>query len=526
MLETLRIENLGAVDELSVDLEPGLTALTGETGVGKTLLVEALHLVLGGADRSVPVRDPGRTSRVQAVFASEGAEVVLARERSEKGRLRASLDGALTSAAALAERAGELCELHGQHEHQVLRTPGAARRLLDRAGHVDDGEVRQLRAALREQRDALERLGGDAQDRARRLALVAHECEEIDAADLAGPDEIDRLLEEGERLATVLAARDALRSAAEALDGDGDAPTAAGLLAGAVAALPRGLGPRRDELDGLLAQVREAAGALRRDLDEVAGDPERLDHLHERIALLQALVRKHGHDLADVLARRVTLGADLERLRDDEARSATLDAELAGTSKALVEAEGLLLERRRRAASALAADVTSRLAPLALPHARFEVDVDGPGGDQVGFRFAGSGAFEPAPLAEAASGGELSRVMLALTLATGAAAPCLVFDEVDAGVGGATARALAACLAELAETRQVLVVTHLATVAAAAANHLVVTRAATADGPASVAVVTGGDRAREVARLLAGDASDPVALAHAEALLAGDTADA
>jgi DNA repair protein RecN (Recombination protein N) len=159
-----------------------------------------------------------------------------------------------------------------------------------------------------------------------------------------------------------------------------------------------------------------------------------------------------------------------------------------------------------------------------LPHARFEVLVQGDAGEDVGFLFAGSGAFEPAPLADAASGGELSRVMLALTLATRAEVPCVVFDEVDAGVGGKTARSLAACLAELARDHQVIVVTHLATIAAAATHHLVVTRSATADGPAELRAVAGEDRIAEIARMLAGDAADPVALAHASALLDGQSA--
>jgi DNA repair protein RecN (Recombination protein N) len=524
MLETLRIANLGAVDELAVDFEGGLTALTGETGVGKTLLVEALHLVLGGADRGVPVRDPARASRVEAMFATGEGELLLTRERSSGGRLRALVDGALSSAPALAERAGTLCELHGQHEHQVLRSPGAARALLDRASGIDDTELRELRARRRELLEVRERLGGSVEDRARRLELVSHECDEIDAVDPEGPDEVERRLAEAAEVAAVLDSREALLGAAAALDSDGDDPSAAGLLAGALALLPRALERPRDQLTELLDQVRALGGELRGELEALEEDPERLSSLNDRIARLQALVRKHGHGLSDVLARRTSLGIELERLREDEVRSKGLDDDLSRLEGALARVEQRVLGERERAAAVLAVAVQGRLAPLALPHARFEVLVEGAAGEDVRFLFAGSAAFEPAPLADAASGGELSRVMLALTLATRAEVPCVVFDEVDAGVGGKTARSLATCLAELAEDHQVIVVTHLATIAAAAAHHLVVTRSASADGPADLRVVRGQERVAEIARMLAGDASDPVALAHATALLEGESA--
>jgi len=524
MLETLRIANLGAVDELVLDLEPGLTVLTGETGVGKTLLVEALHLVLGGGDRGAPVRDPALPSRVEAVFSTPDGELVLARERAASGRLRALVDGGLSSASILAERAESLCELHGQHEHQVLRAQGSARALLDRAGGIDDAAVRDLRSRRRDLEDTRARLGGSAQERARRLELVDHEIDEIDAVAPDGPDEVERRLEEATAVSAVLESKDALAGAAGALDGDGDEATASGLIAAALALIPRALGGTRDQLGSLLEQVRALSGELRHELEVLDDDPERLEALNERIARLQALVRKHGHVLADVLARRATLASEHQQLHEDEARSADLDAELAGVAASLADAEAEVRAARERAGRTLAESVQRRLPPLALPHATFEVHVEGDAGERVQFLFAGSGAFEPAPLADTASGGELSRVMLALTLATRGDAACVVFDEVDAGVGGKTARSLAACLEELAEDRQVIVVTHLATVAAVAAHHLVVARAATSDGPADVRAVRDRDRVEEIARMLAGDPADPLAIAHAEALLAGESA--
>ncbi|HEV3213525.1 MAG TPA: AAA family ATPase [Acidimicrobiales bacterium] len=520
MLETLRIVNLGAVDALDLDLEPGLTVLTGETGVGKTLLIEALHLVLGGNDRGVPVRVPSEPSRVEAVFSTvEGDELVLARERTSNGRLRALVDGGLSSAQVLSERAEPLCELHGQHEHQVLRAPGSARALLDRAFEIDDAEVRERRAQRRALEATRARLGGSEAERARRLELLQHEADEIDGVAPDGVDEVERLQAEAAAVSSILESKDALHGAARALDGDGDEASAAGLLVAALALVPRTLAAPRAQLTGLLEQARALSGELRHELEALEEDPERLDALNARIARLQALVRKHGAVLADVLARREALDAELVQLRADEARSKDLDDELARLARTLADAESAIRAERERAAVELGAAVTRRLPLLALPHARFEVLVEGDAGEQVQFLFAGTGAFEPAPLADTASGGELSRVMLALTLATRGDAGCVVFDEVDAGVGGKTARSLAACLAELAADRQVIVVTHLATVAAIAAHHLVVARAAGADGPAEVAVVRDSARVEEIARMLAGDPTDPVAIAHAEALL-------
>ena len=225
-----------------------------------------------------------------------------------------------------------------------------------------------------------------------------------------------------------------------------------------------------------------------------------------------------------MLERRSALEADLADLRDHDARAATIDGSLRDVDARLSLCEAALDADRRAAAARLGDAVRGQLTPLALPHARFDVAVAGPAGEKVRFLFSGTAAFEPAPLADAASGGELSRVLLALTLASDAGAPTMVFDEVDAGVGGATARALAACLAEVATHRQVVVVTHLATVAAVADHHFVVERSATPGGAASIRGLTGQDRVAEIARMLAGDPADPVALTHAEALLAGDHA--
>jgi len=526
MLQALRVQNFGAVDEVLVEPDEALTVLTGETGAGKTLLVEALHLVLGGRDRSLPVRDTDRPSRVEALFASDdGSEVVLGRELAPRGRLRATVDGATVAAQLLAERAEGLCQLQGQHEHLVLRQPDAARALLDRAGGIDDGEVRSLRARRADLLAQRGSLGGSAEERVRRIELASHEAAEIDAVSPSSPDEIDLLLDEVGQVAGILDAREAVARVVAALDADADSTSAASLLADALAELPSRLEATRSELAGLLDQTRSLAGALRRDLEQVEGDPDRLDALNDRLARLQGLVRRHGRTLEDVLARRAVLGAELDALRGAAEAAERLDADLIAVEASLAKAEADLAAARATAATALAAAVRAHLGPLALPHARFEVVVAGPAGERVGFLFAGTAAFEPAPLAEAASGGELSRVMLALTLASDAGAATMVFDEVDAGIGGATARALASCLSEAARHRQVIVVTHLATVAAVAARHLVVTRGDGPEAPASLREVVGADRVAEIARMLAGDPRDPTALAHAEALLAGDHAE-
>ena len=524
MLETLRVRNYGAVDEAVIEFEQGLTVLTGETGAGKTLLVEALHLVLGGADRRLPVRNPELPSLAEAVFSAGAGELVLARERSPQGRLRAVIDGATASAQALAAQASELCELHGQHEHQVLRRAGAPRVVLDRMGGIDDTTVQRLRAERRELLALRERLGGETAERGRRLEVAVHDRDEIDAIAPTGPSEIEELQAEATVLAELVEARDALLAAAGALDADGDEPSAAQLVGSALSALPRTLSAPRELLTSLLEQVRDVRGELLASLQRIEDDPERLALLDQRIGRLRDLVRKHGDSLAGVLERRETLDGEVARLRADEATAVALEGRLAGLDGALHDEEASLLAAREHAAAALTTRVQDRLGALELAHARFDVHVEGSAGEQVQFLFAGSGAFEPAPLADVASGGELSRVMLALTLASPSRAACLVFDEVDAGVGGSTARTLAACLAELAFDHQVIVVTHLASVAAAATHQVVVTRSETRGGPASIRQLDGEDRVEEIARMLAGDPSDPVAIAHATGLLAGDSA--
>jgi DNA repair protein RecN (Recombination protein N) len=524
MLETLRVRNYGAVDDAVIEFEPGLTVLTGETGAGKTLLVEALHLVLGGADRGLPARRKELPSLAEAVFSEAEGEVVLARERSAQGRLRAVLDGTTGSAQALSDRAVALCELHGQHEHQVLRRPGAARVLLDRTSGIDDDAVHRHRAQRRELLALRERLGGETADRARRLEIATHDRDEIDAVAPAGPEEIEELQAEATVLVDLVEARDALRSAAAALDADDDQPSAIQLVGSALSVLPRSLGTAREPLAALLEQIREVRGDLLASLQRIEDDPERLELLDQRIARLRDLVRKHGDTLASVLERRDSLDAEIGRLEADEATAVELEARLAALDQTLHAEEAALLDERLRAAKVLASSVQERLGALALAHARFEVRVEGSAGEQVQFLFAGSGAFEPAPLADVASGGELSRVMLALTLASPSRASCMVFDEVDAGVGGTTARTLAQCLAELAVDRQVIVVTHLASVAAVALHHVAVTRSDAPGGPASVRRLDGEDRVQEIARMLAGDPDDPVAIAHAIGLLSGDSA--
>jgi DNA repair protein RecN (Recombination protein N) len=517
MLSTLRVRNVGTFGDVTVELDDGLTVLTGETGAGKTLLVEALHLVLGGSDRSLPVRDATTSSLVEATFVDGTEEVVAARERSASGRLRALLDGTTTSAKALSERTETLCELHGQHEHQVLRRPGAARAFLDRSAGLDDVDVRQLRRDHRELLDLRERLGGSATERRRHLELLAHERDEIDAVAPTSPTELEELLEEAVELTALVDARDAITRAIESLDSDRDAASASAMLGVALAELPKELAARSEAAD-LLDRTRALASSLRRELDLVGEDPARLDALSDRISKLQGLIRKHGHSLDDVLVRRKALEAELAQLDADEQRSSEVDAELDGVAATLAKAEAHLRAARSGAGARLATDVRGRLGDLALDHATFDVAVDGTAGDEVTFLFAGSSGFEAAPLADAASGGELSRVMLALTLATRASAACTIFDEVDAGVGGATALALATCLRELATHSQVIVVTHLASVAAVADHQLVVTVAPDGNG-SRVEAVVGEARIRELARMLAGDPDHPDAVAHARALL-------
>ncbi|MBV8463602.1 MAG: DNA repair protein RecN [Acidimicrobiales bacterium] len=529
-LVELRVRDLGVIEDVTIEFGPGMTALTGETGAGKTLLVEALGLLLGGRAEPAMVRAGADEAVVEARFSDDdpaadgdgGGEAILARSVARAGRSRAWVDGRMVTATVLGEHACELLELHGQHQHRALVTAVAQRQALDGYGHVDPTPREAARRQVARLTAEMADYGGGALERAREADFLRYQLEEIAAAAIADAGEDDRLAAEEERLS---AAEDHRRAAAEALGSLAELEDASALdrMAAAARALAGrdALAPFEERVRALMGDLSDLAGDLRRVVETWEDDPERLAAVAERRQRFRDLARKYGPGLDDVLAYADAAAGRLADMEDLEQRAARLEAELAEAGRALAECEGQVARARRRAAPRLSEDVQARLQALALGQARFEVRVDGEGAaDDVTF-WLGPNPGEPLqPLARTASGGELARVMLALRLAISSAPPVMVFDEVDAGVGGAAALAVGSALAELGGERQVLVVTHLAQVAAQADQQIAV-RKDERDGRtrAEVTALDGDARIAEVSRMLSGRPESTASRRHARDLL-------
>jgi DNA repair protein RecN (Recombination protein N) len=535
-LVELRVRNLGVIDDVTVDLGPGMTALTGETGAGKTLLVEALGLLLGGrADPSV-VRAGADEATVEGRFVvtpgppseppGEGVEVTLARAVVSGGRSRAWIDGRMATVGALSETAGTLIELHGQHQHHTLGRTAAQRQVLDAFGRIDLSEWEEARRRLHRLTDESAALGGDARERAREVDLLRYQIGEIEGAGIEDDGEEERLEAEEDRLADAAAHRVAASAALEAVAGREDGPEGGGAL-DRLADAAGSLGGRAP-LATLDARVRSAmadlsdlATELRSVVETWEDDPERLDAVRSRRELFHQLRRKYGSTLGEVLSFAADARGRVDVIEAEEARNLALDAEIAAARDHLDECAGVAAAARRRAAPRLASRIESTLHDLAMPSARFAIEVDGDGAaDQVTF-LLGANRGEPLlPLAKAASGGELSRTMLAIRLAVADAPGVTVFDEVDAGVGGAAATAVGAALADLGRHGQVLVVTHLAQVAAQADRQLAVRKSETSGRTRSeVSSLDDEGRVVELSRMLSGHPDSASAQRHARELL-------
>jgi DNA repair protein RecN (Recombination protein N) len=541
VLVELAVRDLGVIAELRLVLGGGMTVVTGETGAGKTMVVDAIELLVGGRADPLLVRTGADEAWVEGRFVRAGGahgahesadspdEVVIARAIPRSGRSRAYIDGRLATAGELATLGALLVDLHGQHAHQSLLHPAAQRDALDRFADIDLAPLRAARVAVHDLLDELARLGGDERARARELDLVRYQVDEIDAAAVAGPDEDERLEAEEDVLADSTAHREAAAAALAALSGDGDASGADGAVSaadalGAAVAAVAGRGPfggAEQRLRALAAEVVDVAAELRSTGEAIEEDPERLEHVRARRHLLHELRRKYGESLADVIEEGDRLRARLAELEGHDARAAELDAELARARADEAAAAAEVAEARRAAAPRLAARIQENLLELAMPKAVVAIHVGGDDpGDDVEIRLAANPGTAPLPLARVASGGELARTMLALRLVLTDAPPTLVFDEVDAGIGGAAAVAVGRALARLGDEHQVLVVTHLPQVAAYADAQVRVAKHS--DDAATVSRATlleHRDRVVELSRMLSGQPDSDAARTHAAELL-------
>ena len=564
VLHELRIENLLLIERAELRLGDGLNVVTGETGAGKTILAHSLDLLMGGRARPQIVRPGASEAYVEGAFEAppgvlddpeltdladrlpEGAEeIVLSRRVSSSGRTTAFVGGRAASAADLRLLGGRLVAFYGQHEHRKLALGAAQLEVLDsfagpahlerlrryREAHAEVGRLERELAELREREGARER----------DLDVFRFELAEIEAA-APEPGEAGELRAERERLRHAERLRAAVAGALAALAGDGEidpgARPAEGLVAVAGAELGAvdGIDPELDavaeRIGALEVEMGDVTSTLRSALDAVDAEPGRLETLEERLAVLDRLERKHGGSAEAVLAHAEWLRGEVERLENTEGLTAELDAQLARATEARAGLARAMTSSRRKAAGGLGKRVSVELGELAMEGASLEANLvpeaDGfgaQGAERAELLLSTNPGLPASPLRDAASGGELSRVMLALSTVAGPAgassARCLVFDEIDAGIGGHAARAVGERLRALGSDRQVLCITHLPQVASLASTHFVVAkRTIRGETLATVERVTDEAVVDELCRMLGADASDEAASRHARELLA------
>jgi len=534
MLRFLRIRNLAVIESVDVEFEQGFNVLTGETGAGKSIVVEAVGLLLGARASSDLVRTGESQATIEAIFEhintdAQVTDLVVRREITSQGRSRSFINGALATAAALRDLSQRLVELHGQHEHQALLDPATHLPLLDAHANLEADAALVARAwgqvqALREQ---LDRSRMDSRERTARLDLIEFQLGEIEkAAPRAGED--DELAASKQVLAS---ADRILRLCEESYAAlyESDAAVLSGLggvwkRVGELAAIEPQFASYVDARDGIKGQLEDLAFFLRSYADGVDASPERLQQVEDRLALLERLKRKHGPSLQEVIDKGDSLRREKQLLTGGTEEAEELQRRLDVAAAAFLASARKLSSARRRAAAPFAREIEALLADLAMAQTRFEVRFNatepGPEGwnergiDQAEFFLSPNVGEDLRPLARIVSGGELSRVMLALktmgarsrgSSGRSNVSKTLIFDEVDAGIGGRVADVVGARLRDLGQEFQVLCITHLPQIAARASTHFHIdkrvrgTRTIT-----SVARITPDARVDEIARMIGG----------------------
>lgn len=547
MLKKLSVKNYAVIDSLDIALGPGLNVFSGETGAGKSVLVGALGFVLGGRTGTAAIRPGAAKMEVAAVFENcwlpdetrakyglPAGEITLRRELDAKGRGRAYAGGLPVTVSALAELGAELVDFHGQHDHQTLLRPALHLDLLDRFAELEDDTARiaALVKRRRELENGLKALTMSRGEKERLLDLYRFQLDEIERAAIT-PGEDAELeaalprLKNAEKLSTQCAlARDVL------YDAEGSAVEKAGTAArimAELAALDPSLAEQEETLNSALAQLEDTASAIGAYADRLSSDPEELDRLLERDEKLRKLKSKYGPGLDDVLHSAAALKAKIDELDFSELKEGEVRAEIAALTAKLLPLCEKLHAARMKAAAKLSAKIVEQIKPLGFAGVEFsvsvemdETDIRDNGADRVEFLFSANPGSPLLPLKNIASGGELSRVMLGLksVLAGADRVPVLVFDEIDAGIGGETGALVGEKLARIGKAHQVLCVTHLATVAACANSHYnVEKKSAAGTTRTTVKRLDGETRAREIARMLGSKSENEAALGHARELL-------
>jgi DNA repair protein RecN (Recombination protein N) len=539
MLRFLEIRNLAVIESVEIEFGNGLNVLTGETGAGKSILVEAVGLLLGGRASPDLVRTGADCATLQAVFDDhDGGELLLRREITAQGRSRAFVNGALATAGALRDLADRLVDLHGQHEHQALLNPETHLDLLDRFAALDDDRLRTAAAFDRLQavRVALDELQEAARQRTARSELLEFQVHELDRA-APRPGEDEELL----GLRTLLASAEKVRRLCDesyAILYDRDEAVLAGLgqvwrRVGELASLDPRFAPYLEARDSIKSQLEDLAVFLRGYGATIDASPARLQEVEDRLAVLERLKRKHGPTLAEVIDKHRALRAELGALGslDDRLREAA--SALAGAEQAYLESARRLSVSRRAAARRFSAALVPQLSDLAMPHTRFDVRFaeesmtperwSARGVDEAQFYVSPNPGEDLRPLARIVSGGEMSRIMLGIKSLASIDQPgkTLIFDEVDAGIGGRVADAVGSKLRRLGSSFQVLCITHLPQIAAYGESHyLIDKRVAGGRTTARVARLAPKAREEEIARMIGGSQVTDVARRTAREMLA------
>ena len=539
MLRFLRIRNLAVIEAVEVEFDPGFNVLTGETGAGKSIVVEAVGLLLGARTSADLVRTGEAHAVIEAIFEHDRKETVVRRELTSQGRSRSFIGGALATAAALRELSAKLVELHGQHEHQALLDPLTHLPVLDEHAGLTQltTQVADAWAGVRTLREQLERSRMDSREKAARLDLITFQLGEIQkAAPREGEDEslaaTRQVLASAERVQRLCA-----ESYSALYESDGSALASLGAVwkrVGELASIDSQFASYVEARDGIKGQLEDLAFFLRSYADSVDASPARLQEVEDRLALLERLKRKYGPTLSEVIERGRDLAREQELLTGVGERAVDLQKALKTASDRYVKAARELSRLRRDGAGRFARTVEELLADLAITRTRFEVRFNaaelGPeewgesGIDQSEFFVSPNPGEELRPLARIVSGGELSRVMLALkTMAAGnEPGKTLIFDEVDAGIGGRVADVVGMRLRALGERFQVLCITHLPQIAAQATTHFRIEKNVRAGRTVtSVDRLNEAARVDEVARMIGGTVVSDHVRATARELLAG-----
>lgn len=522
MLDELRVCNLGVIEDLSIQFGPGMTVLSGETGAGKTLIVDALSLILGARADASLIRSGSKMARIEARFQFPDQEMLVCRQLSQDEPSRAYINGSLARVTDLVEVIRDSLHIYGQHEAQGLLSSAIQASIFDDYCKIDYSNLNQLKHSLSTTLARLEQLGGDERSRQRELDLCKLEYEELVNAQLGTPDEDQAIKDEIDLLSNAQQYMEALSNAYMfAIEGS-NSESAMDLLGNAKRALGhlpyQGLDERVEEL---ILGLREIGRDISIEIERLDSDPSRLEELHQRLQVLNRLKRRYGDTLGDVIKYRDYLDRRIAELSSYELVAQEIESEIVSLETEISAEELRIFDIRRHSCREFTDQVRSRLHKLAMAQADFAVELgDSPIGNPVTFLFSSNPGEKMASIAKVASGGELSRIMLALRQLATTSVPTIVFDEVDAGIGGQSALAVGQALAELATKTQILVVTHLAQVAAFARNqvaiskHVVEGRTVTTAQP-----VTGEDRVAELARMLSGHKDSEKARAHAGELL-------